>query len=107
IERARAARLTGRLHYEVAPVTDLPYQDAVFDVVIGEIGLGAAEDLGAAIRELARVVRPMGTVVLIQFTWTGSVEPERREAVAESLGVRPHLLVECKQLMRDAGLVDL
>jgi hypothetical protein len=105
--RARAAHLAGRLHYEVAPPEDLPYQDAVFDVAIGEIGLGAAGDLAAAVRELARITRPMGTVVLIQFTWTGGIDPERREAVVEALGVRPLLLVECKQLLREAGVVDL
>jgi SAM-dependent methyltransferase len=105
--RAREAHLTGRLHYEAAPLDDLPYQDAVFDVAIGEIGVGAAGDMAAAVRELARVTRPMGTVVLIQFTWTGGVDPERREAVAAALGVRPHLLVECKQLLREAGVVDL
>ncbi len=107
VARARAAHLTGQLHYEVAPLDELPYQDEVFDVVIGEIGLGAAADFAAAVRELARVTRPMGVVVLIQFTWTGGIDPERREAVVESLGVRPLLLVECKQLLREAGVVDL
>jgi SAM-dependent methyltransferase len=105
--RAREAQLTGRLHYEVAPLEDLPYQDAVFDLAIGEIGVAAAEDMAAAVRELARVTRPMGTVILIQFTWTGGSDAERRESVASALGVHPHLLVECKQLLRDAGVVDL
>jgi hypothetical protein len=105
--RARDANLAERLHYEVAPLDDLPYQDAVFDVTIGEIGLGAAADMEAAVRELVRVTRPMGTVVLIQFTWTGAIDPARRESVVASLGVRPLLLVECKQLLREAGVVDL
>lgn len=105
--RARQANLAGRLHYEVAPLDDLPYQDAVFDVAIGEVGLGGAADMAAAIRELVRVTRPMGSVVLIQFTWTGGHDSERRAAVAEALGLQPHLLVECKQLLREAGVVDL
>jgi SAM-dependent methyltransferase len=104
---AREARLEGRLHFEQAPLTDLPYQDEVFDITIGEIGLGAAADPAAAVRELVRITRPMGTVVLIQLTWTGSVEPARREALVEELGVRPLLLVEWKQLLRSAGVVDL
>lgn len=105
--RARHAHLTESLHYEVAPLDDLPYQDAVFDVAIGEVGIGADADMAAAVRELARVTRPMGVVVLIQFTWTGAVDPARRKAVAAALGVEPHLLVECKQFLREAGVVDL
>jgi SAM-dependent methyltransferase len=105
--RAREAGLSERLHYEEGRLDDLPYQDSVFDVAIGEIGLGAAEDVAAAVRELARVTRPMGSVVLIQLTWTGGIDAERRESVVSSLGVRPLLLVECKQLLREAGVVDL
>jgi len=106
-DRARSSGLAERLQYEVAPLTDLPYQDEVFDVTIGEIGLGSAEDLGAAIGELVRVTKPMGSIVLVQFTWTGNVDAEERRSLSESLGVRPLLLVECKQLLREAGVVDL
>lgn len=105
--RAREARLTGRVQYESAALDDLPYQDEVFDVTIGEVGLGAVVDLGAGIRELVRVTRPLGSVILIQFTWTGEPDPERRKEVAELLGFWPYLLVECKGMLRDAGVVDL
>src|SRR5690606_314134 len=50
--RAREARLAGRVQYESAALDDLPYQDEVFDLAIGEVGLGAVVDLGAGIREL-------------------------------------------------------
>lgn len=105
--RAREAGLAGRLHYEHARLDDLPYQDEVFDVAIGEIGLAAAADPAAAVNELVRITRPMGTVVLIQLIWTGNVPGDRRETLAEFLGMRPLLIVEWKQLLRDAGVVDL
>lgn len=105
--RARDAGLAHRLHHEHAPLDDLPYQDGVFDVAIGEPALAAAPDPAAAVRELARVVRPMGCIVLVQLIWTGNAGVERREALVESLGVRPLLLVEWKQSLRDAGVVDL
>lgn len=105
--RARAANLSGRLHFEDGSLIDLPYQDEVFDVSIGEIGLAAVEDPAKAVRELVRVTKPMGTVLLLQLTWNTSVEPERHDVLVESLGVRPHLLVEWKQMLRDAGAVDL
>ncbi len=104
---AREAGLSSRLQYEQAPPEDLPYKDDVFDVVIGEPALSATADLAAAVRELARTTKPMGNVVLVQLIWTGNVGADRREAIVESLGMRPLLLVEWKQLLRDAGVVDL
>src|SRR5690606_22155433 len=103
----RSAGLSDRLQIEHAPLEDLPYQDAVFDVVIGEIALGALPDPAAAVRELVRVTRPMGTVILVQLIWTGNIEDATREALGESLGIRPLLLVEWKRLLREAGAVDL
>jgi len=106
-ERARKAGLGDRLHFESAPLHDLPYQDAVFDVALGEIELGAALSPLAAVRELARVTRPGGMVVLIQLVWTRVLEESRREDLVERLGVRPLMLVEWKQMLLDAGIIDL
>jgi len=95
------------LHYEQAPLDDLPHEDAVFHISIGEPALSAAEDPVRAVTELARVTAPMGCVVLLQPTWTSEIPDEDREAVMERLGLRPRLLVEWKQILRDAGVVEL
>jgi SAM-dependent methyltransferase len=105
--RARAAEVEAPVSYEAAPLEDLPFRDAVFDVAIGELGLGAAADPAGAVRELARVTKPFGCVVLVQLSWTRSVEPARREVLVAHLGARPLILVEWKQLLRDAGVVEL
>ncbi|HEX7117544.1 MAG TPA: methyltransferase domain-containing protein [Longimicrobiales bacterium] len=105
--RAREARLSDRLHYEHGPLVELPYKDEVFDVVIADPALGSIADPAGAVRELVRVAKPMASVVLIQLIWTGDANADRREALVESLGVRPLLLVEWKQLLREAGVVDL
>ena len=106
-DRARAAGLAERLHFEHAALDELPYQDAVFDVALAEIELGAARDPDAAVKELVRVTRPGGTVVLIQLVWLRGLERERREDLVEALGVRPHMLMEWKQMLREAGIRDL
>jgi SAM-dependent methyltransferase len=106
-DRAKAAGLAGRLHFENAPLDDLPYQDAVFDLALAEIELGAAQDPPAAVRELARVTRPGGIAVLIQLVWLRGLDPERRAELVDHLGVRPQMLVEWKQMLREAGFVDL
>ncbi|MGH7483175.1 MAG: class I SAM-dependent methyltransferase [Longimicrobiales bacterium] len=106
-ELAREAGLEGRLHYDVAPGFELPYKNGVFDLTIGDVGLAALRQPAAAVKELARVTRPMGNVALIQPVWSQQVEPERRGPLIAHLGVRPFLIMEWKQMLRDAGVVDL
>jgi len=105
--RAREVGLEGRFTFETARPDDLPYRDGIFDVAIGEIGLAASSDPARAVSELARVTKPFGCVVLVQLIWTQKVEAERREILVRHLGARPMILVEWKQLLRDAGVVEL
>jgi ubiquinone/menaquinone biosynthesis C-methylase UbiE len=105
--RARAAGLEDRMHFQRAELNDLPYKDEIFDVSIGEIGLAASVEPASAIRDLVRVTKPMGSVVLVQLIWTGNVDPLRKEILVQHLGARPLLLVEWKQMLREAGVVDL
>lgn len=106
-QRARAADLEGRVNFTAAPLDDLPFKDGIFDVTIGEIGLAALADPARAVRELARVTKPFGCVILVQLIWTGNVDQERREILVQHLGARPLILVEWKQHLRDAGVVEL
>src|SRR5215208_7113758 len=80
--RARQGAGMPGVSYEVAPLDDLPHETDVFD---------------GAVRELVRVTRPMGVIVLLQPTWTAELLPEGRELVAERLGLRPFHLVEWKR----------
>lgn len=106
-QRARSLGLENLLSFQTARLDDLPYQNEMFDISIGEVGLGAEFDPAAAVRELARVTKPMGAVVLVQLVWTGNIDEPRREILVQHLGARPMLLIEWKQLLREAGCVDL
>jgi SAM-dependent methyltransferase len=105
--RCRASSPSRALTFEVAPLDDLPHETAVFDAAIGEPAIAAARDPQRALAELVRVTRPLGRVVLLVPTWTSEIPEEDREALVERLGLRPFLLVEWKQMLREAGLVDL
>jgi SAM-dependent methyltransferase len=105
--RARTLSVTSLVQYEHAPLDDLPHESEVFDAAIGEPTLSAAADPARAVAELARVTKPLGQVVLLQLTWSSEIAPEARGGVVERLGLRPFLLVEWKQMLRDAGVVDL
>ena len=106
-QRTRGREVADLLHFDSGPLQDLPFRDGIFDVVLGGVGLSILPDPAPAIRELARVTRPMGAVVLVQPIWTGNVDEGRREALVKHLGARPLLLVEWKHLLREAGVVDL
>lgn len=106
-ERARHAGLTAKLHFQSAPVDDLPYQDEVFDLTIGELGLANSADPFRAVAELARVTRPSGAVALIGLIWTGHTDDEQRQILIQHLGAPPLMLVEWKQALREANVVDL
>lgn len=106
-QHAREAAPGLTLTYQQSPLDDLPYETAVFDVAIGEPELAAATSAERAVAELARVTRPLGAIVLLQLTWSSELPASRRELVVERLGLRPRLLVEWKQMLREAGVVEI
>jgi SAM-dependent methyltransferase len=93
--------------YEVAPLDDLPHENAVFDCAIGEPSVAGARRPARAVAELARVTRPGGHVILLVPTWSSDIPARDREPLVERLGLRPFLLVEWKQMVRDAGVVEV
>ncbi len=103
---ARAAGLSGRVTLQVGEAADLPHEAQTFDIVVAHMLYLPGADGTRVVREAARVVRPRGTVAAVVPTWLS--RPGDRDARAmEALGVRPLLLVEWKQLFRDAALVEL
>ena len=106
-ERARGLAMPLPLIYSQAALDDLPHERDVFDSAIGEPAIAAASDPERAVAELVRVTKPMGAVVLLQPTWSSDIVPSAREDVVARLGFRPHLLVEWKQMLRNAGAVEI
>ena len=105
--RAREEGLAARMQVQQAPMDSLPYRAGVFDVAVAELGLTARADPAAAIREVVRVVRPGGRVVLVQLVWRAPVDPERREVLARHLGAQPLMTMEVKKILRGAGVERL
>jgi len=106
-DHARGKGFGSELSYQEASPDDLPFRDETFDVVVGELGLAASVDPATAVRELARVTRPGGQVVLIQLVWKGPVEKDRRQVLAEHLGARPLMMVELRRILKDARVESL
>lgn len=72
LDRARAkaaGRDAGaRLRFEWADAMSLPYPDGAFDAATVGFGARNFDDLGRGLREMARVVRPGGRVVVLEIT---------------------------------------
>jgi SAM-dependent methyltransferase len=96
-----------RLQFQSGRSDRLPYRDQIFDIAIGEIGLANHCEPADAVRELARVTKPGGFIVLVQLVWKAPVDEERRAVLSEHLGARPLMVVEWKRLLREAGVEDV
>ncbi|GAC1650806.1 MAG: hypothetical protein NVS4B3_10200 [Gemmatimonadaceae bacterium] len=105
--RAREGGQGASLTYVHAELHNLPHETAVFDVAVGEPAIAAAENPERAVAELVRVTKPMGSVVLLQPTWSSEASRATRTLLVERLGLHPQLLVEWKRMMRDHGVVDI
>jgi len=125
IALVEAAGLDGLVNVGPADVTALEYPDNTFDLVWCSRVLHHVEDMGAGARELARVLRPGGRLVIREGGFTFRVLPDdigvgephledRLAAAGVGRFVRTRDLSEAvpypfgwPQLLRDAGLVDL
>jgi demethylmenaquinone methyltransferase / 2-methoxy-6-polyprenyl-1,4-benzoquinol methylase len=66
-ERVARAGLSDRIDLREARAEDLPFTDGEFDAVTFTYLLRYVDDVPATLRELVRVVRPGGTVAMLEF----------------------------------------
>jgi demethylmenaquinone methyltransferase / 2-methoxy-6-polyprenyl-1,4-benzoquinol methylase len=85
IERAR--RKSSDITFEVADVTSLPFDDDSFDIASISFGIRNVGDPRKGIAEMARVVRPGGRVIVLEFG-----QPSSRVASALYQTYRRHFL---------------
>jgi demethylmenaquinone methyltransferase / 2-methoxy-6-polyprenyl-1,4-benzoquinol methylase len=64
---AKAARRGLRVQFSVADALALPFQDAHFDAATIAFGIRNVDDPVRCLREMARVVKPGGRVVVLEF----------------------------------------
>ena len=80
----KEAGLAGTVSFQGGSPADLPFRDETFDVVVGEVGLAANVEPNDAIRELVRVLRPGGRIVLIQLVWHAPVDEARKKVLSDT-----------------------
>ncbi|EMD25617.1 class I SAM-dependent methyltransferase [Amycolatopsis azurea] len=72
IARDRAERLGHPVTLKQADAHDLPFEADSFDTVVCTLGLCAIPDDGKALREMARVLRPGGRLILLDHIASSS-----------------------------------
>ncbi|RJO70014.1 class I SAM-dependent methyltransferase [Nocardia panacis] len=105
--RANAAGLRGQVRIEFGDAAALSYPDNSFDAALAFESLPHAQDRGQWLREMARVVRPSGRVVLTEFTCDDALSSDEA-AILRGVGLQPptteHEVVE--DVRRSGLLVD-
>lgn len=67
-KKVRDRKLEGLIELRSGDSEKLPFEDNFFDAVIVAFGVRNFENLSAGLREMLRVLRPGGTVVILEFS---------------------------------------
>jgi len=67
-EKCRRAGAAGRVRFVRAPAEALPFRDGAFDSACVAFGIRNVVDRERGLREMCRVVRPGGSVVVLEFS---------------------------------------
>ncbi len=68
IKKIKKMNLNGQIDLRFGDITSLPFEDKVFDGAIIAFGIRNIPDYKTGIKEMARVVRDGGKVVILEFT---------------------------------------
>ncbi len=87
IARDRAERLGHPVTLRRADAHELPFDADSFDTVVCTLGLCAIPDDGKALREMARVLRPGGRLILLDHIASSSCAVRGLQWIAEKITV--------------------
>lgn len=93
LRQASRANANGQVDLRTAAVGDLPFDDRIFDVTVSANTIQFWPDLTAGLREIRRVTRPGGQVLI---AWHGGTTPtriQRRLALDPSELTNLHLAI--------------
>ena len=99
--RERCERAGAEVAWECADACALPYPDDGFDAALSSFGVSLASHPLLAARELARVVRPGGAVIVA--AWSPRGLPGRLDELVEPYAPRPEGVPRASAWGTDAG----
>lgn len=106
--RAVRRGVEDKVEFRVADAQVLPFDDALFDAVIGESVTAFPEDKRKAVGEYARVTKPGGYVGLNEGTWLETPPTDLVDYVGRTMAKAKFLTADgWTELLADAGLTDI
>ncbi len=108
-ERASREGVAERVEFRVADAQSLPFEDALFDVVLCESVATFVKDKQKVVSEYARVTRPGGYVGLNEELWIETPPAELVERVRQIWDIKPDIptLEGWMGFLENAGLRDI
>jgi ubiquinone/menaquinone biosynthesis C-methylase UbiE len=111
-QRALEEGLAARLAFQVGDSRSLGLPDASFDAVVAHTLLSHVEEPLAVLQEMARVVRPGGTIGVFDgdyasMTFASADAQSGRQtdaAIVEAIATSPRVMRDMPRLLREAGL---
>ncbi len=99
----------GRVEIHLADVGKLPFADNAFDLVTGVETHFWWRDIAAGLREIRRVLKPAGTLILIAEVYKGADAFVSRlcEKSAPTTGMKMLTVDEHRDLLASAGFADV
>ena len=95
--RERAAAAGHDAEVVAAPAERLPFADASFDTVVTTLTLCTVADLGAALREVRRVLVPGGRLLFLEHVRSGDPRLARRQDLLRPVWKRVGHGCECNR----------
>jgi demethylmenaquinone methyltransferase/2-methoxy-6-polyprenyl-1,4-benzoquinol methylase len=72
LHKARKANAADQVRFTVAPAEELPFADATFDRAFVAFGVRNIADRRRGLREMARVLKPDGRAIILEFSTPSS-----------------------------------
>jgi arsenite methyltransferase len=105
-ERAKREGVEDKVEFRVADAQYLPFEDALFDVVLCESVATFIQDKQRVANELVRVVRPGGYVGLNEEIWIKAPPPSLAESAKRIWEIKPAIPTshDWLEMLEGAGL---
>lgn len=103
-EKAKKKGVKDRVEFRVADIQALPFENNIFDIVIGESILAFLDDKQRGISECVRVVKPGGYVGFNEATWIKEPSEEFVEYILRITGAKLETSDGWKKLLENSGL---
>lgn len=107
LARQRAARLRREVDLQVADAQALPFADGCFDTVVATLAVCSIPDDRAAVAEMSRVLRPGGSLVLLEHVRSPLAPVRAVQRALNPLFQRvqaDHLLREPERRVQEVGM---